>query len=195
MALTALRCGLLPRLYSIVMVILLLFGLLSLTHAATQESAKEYQIKAVYLYNFTGFVTWPNNVFEDAKASFRICILGEDPFGRQLDLAVRGEKVEGRNVLVERIDSVQQSSGCQILFISESETSQLNPIFNALEKKPILTVSDMPEFVERGGMIKFYTNRRRQVRLAIDPETLQEAGLTVSGNLLRVSQIIKSRSR
>jgi len=64
----------------------------------------------------------------------------------------------------------------------------LRAVFDFLKNKPLLTVSDIPQFIESGGMLKFYLNRKRQVRLAIEPETLREATLQADANLLRISQ-------
>lgn len=49
----------------------------------------EYQVKAVFLFNFAQFVTWPS---QPADAPLVIGILGDDPFGSYLDETVRGEK-------------------------------------------------------------------------------------------------------
>lgn len=46
-----------------------------------QNDSIEYKIKAGYLYNFTKFITWP----EDGAAAFNLCILGEDPFKSIID--------------------------------------------------------------------------------------------------------------
>jgi len=155
-----------------------------------QESAKEYQIKAVYLYNFSSFVSWNKEAFANDQAPFLYCILGDNPFGTQLDLTVHEENVEGRPIQTKYLTQVEQITGCQVVFVAPSEETKLQAILAYLRQRPILTVSDIPNFVEQGGMIKFYTNQRRQVRVAIDPEMLQKAGLGVSGNLLRVSEVI-----
>src|SRR4051794_16733239 len=51
----------------------------------------EYQVKAVFLFNFAQFVSWP--LSQPADAPFVIGIVGDDPFGSYLDETVRGEKV------------------------------------------------------------------------------------------------------
>src|SRR3954465_7552466 len=69
--------------------------------ASAQQVSKDYQIKAVFLWRLAQFVTWPTQAFEDDSTPFVIGVLGQDPFGEALDLAVRGETVRGRNVLVQ----------------------------------------------------------------------------------------------
>lgn len=171
---------------------LLLLGLaahdLPIARADT-TTAKEYQIKAVYLFNLTTFVAWPEELFhKNSDAPFQLCILGNDPFGERIDIVARGEKVEGRTIAVHRVRSVAEARSCQIAFISQSETRQIPYIIDNLPKG-VLTVSDSDAFIKQGGMVEFYTNRDRQVRLAVDPNTLQEGGLKASAKLLKISSI------
>ena len=64
--------------------------------AAQTPRASEYQIKAVFLFNFAQFVDWPPGAFPDSTAPLVIGVLGDDPFGPYLDETVRGETVRGR---------------------------------------------------------------------------------------------------
>ena len=64
------------------------------SHEAARAS--EYQVKAVFLFNFAQFVDWPASAFPDATAPLVIGVLGDDPFGPYLDETVRGETVRGR---------------------------------------------------------------------------------------------------
>src|SRR5881296_3853751 len=68
---------------------------------AQRAPVAEYQIKAVFLFNFAQFVDWPTNAFSEAQAPLVIGVLGEDPFGVYLDETVRGEKVNNRPVAVQ----------------------------------------------------------------------------------------------
>lgn len=154
-------------------------------------TAKEYQIKAVYLYNVIGFIQWPKNLKGD---EFRLCVLGDDPFGKRLDIVVRNEKMAGKPISVPRVRTVEEAGDCHTVYITQSEKERLPHILDNLPKG-ILTVSDNERFVQMGGMIEFYINRRRQIRLAVDPETLEEKDLAVSSKLLKISTIIGSGGR
>lgn len=170
--------------------IILLFLLSSslISHAA--PIAKEYQIKAVFLYNFANFIRWPYSVFTDYQAPFNICILGDDPFQEGIDVMVENEEVKGHVVKIQRLNNIVQVDSCQILFISQSEKFYLDQILYSLQQRPILTVSDMDNFVTQGGMIQFFEHNRR-VRFYIAINTLKKAGLKASVNLLRIAKIVR----
>lgn len=151
--------------------------------------AAEYHVKAVFLFNFAQFVDWPPAAFADSEAPFVICILGDDPFGDFLDQTVRGEQFHGRAFAVRRYKSADEIKTCQILFISEQGTEA---VLGRLKDRPVLTVSDDQGFAERGGMIRFITDRGR-IKLEINPTAAEAANLTISSKLLRVAEIATPR--
>jgi hypothetical protein len=148
--------------------------------------AQEYQVKAVFLYNFANFIKWPESAFANRYAPFNICILGDDPFGKEIDVAVENEKVNGHHVKIQRLDNMEKVDICQILFISASEKFQLSEILTFLKRYPILTVSDSNNFVVQGGMIQFF-KQGKQVRFYIASEIIKKVGLQISANLLRIA--------
>jgi hypothetical protein len=149
----------------------------------------EYQVKAVFLFNFTQFVEWPADSFPGPAAPFVIGVLGKDPFGSQLDEVVRGESVNKRPLVVERYRSVDEIRNCNILFIGSSELGFLPQILLALKGRSILTVSDADTAAEQGVMIRLVTESNR-IRLRIDVGAARAGNLTISSKLLRPAEII-----
>lgn len=152
--------------------------------------APEYQVKAVFVFNFAQFVEWPG----PAAASMRICILGDDPFGGLLDETVRGERLGTRPFEVRRFRAIGDVEGCDILFISRSEAERMSQILETLRNRPTLTVSDAADFAKRGGMIQFFNDKNR-VRLRINREAAERADLTISSKLLRVAELARGSTR
>jgi hypothetical protein len=68
-----------------------------------QAKASEYEVKAVYLYNFAKFVDWQVNATKSKEGPFTICVLGKDPFGSVLDATVADESIGGKRVIAKRI--------------------------------------------------------------------------------------------
>ena len=79
---------------------------------------------------------------------------------------------------------------CQILFISSSEANRLNKIIEALDKNAVLTVSDIPQFSQRQGMIQFVLEENR-IRFEVNLTATQRAGLTLSSELLKVATAVR----
>jgi hypothetical protein len=155
------------------------------------ETSPEYQVKAVFLFNFAQFVEWPPQSFEDPAAPFVIGVLGTDPFGSALESAVRGEILNGRSFVIERYRSVTEIRHCQILFISRSEAAHVDEISAALAGHSILTVSDIEDPAQHGVMIRFVAENNR-IRLRINADAAKAVGLSISSKLLRPAELVTS---
>ena len=173
-----------------VSVLLLTHGGISVGQTAPAPApAPEYQLKAVFLFNFAQFVEWPPNVLADPATPLVIGVLGEDPFGSYLDETVHNETVNEHPLVVRRFKGVDEITTCHILFISRREQARLKQILDGLGGRPVLTVSDADHFAGRGGMIRFVTEGGR-IRLRVNLEAAQAANLTLSSKLLRPAQIV-----
>jgi hypothetical protein len=150
-------------------------------------------VKAAYLYNFGKFVAWPSKVAAEGD-TFTICVLGEDTFVATLDRTVVGETINGKKAVVKRIGKSQDPLGCRILFISSSEENRLKEILTTLNWASILTVSDIPQFTRRGGMIQFIIETNR-VRFEVNLTNAERAGLTLSSQLIRVAISVRRNSQ
>ena len=157
------------------------------------QSAKETQLKAVLLFRLTQFVQWPESRFETPESPIVIGILGKDPFGDSLRIAVRGETSQNRPITLQPLERTEQAKSCHIVFISQSEAARVRQITTALAGNAVLTVSDMENFVRAGGgMVRFYTEQNK-VNLRINNETAKAAGLVLDSRLLRMADIVENR--
>ena len=156
-------------------------------HAAVV--ANEYQVKAVFLFNFSRFVEWPASAFASADAPFVVGVFGHDPFGGDLDEVVKGETVNGRPIVVKRVMTAADAATCQIVFIHQSEERRLGELLSVLGHRSTLTVSDVPGSAQRGVMIRLVTEKGR-VRMRVNVESAKAAELTISSNLLRAAEIV-----
>ena len=156
--------------------------------------ASEYQVKAVFLFNFAQFVEWPAVPTQDPQTPVIIGILGEDPLGTFLDETVRGERLAQRPFEIRRYRELTDIQACNILFISRSESERVGQILAGLKNRPILTVSDGDDFAKRGGMIQFVNDKNR-IRLRINVEAAQAANIVISSKLLRVAEIVRTSRR
>lgn len=166
-----------------------LLVLVLITAKAPAQTSQEYQLKAVFLTKFAGFVTWPKDTFPTISSPIVIAVVGEDPFGRALDEAVKGESVGGRPLLVSRVSRLEEALDSHIVYISRSERRGLDEMLAALAGRSILTVSETRRFAEDGGMINFFLSNGR-VRFEINPKAAEKAGLILSSKLLKVGTIV-----
>ena len=166
---------------------LLLLG--EMSPSAQTVASREYQIKAVFLFNFAQFVEWPRAAFAGDTSPIVIGILGEDPFGGYLDETVRSERVGNRPMRVQRYQRVDDITTCHVLFISRSEESRLGQTLASLKDRNILIVGDSDNFIQRAGMIQLATSQGK-IHLRINVNAARTSNLTISSKLLRSAEIV-----
>ncbi len=162
---------------------------LTAPEARAQQSPSEYQVKAAYLFNFLKFVEWPGQSPGDAPGPWLICVVGSNPFGNDLAQIVSGKSAQGHELQVKDSLLPADLHACHILFISASEKNRLPTLLAALKGSGTLTVADMDNFTESGGMVQFVEEDGR-VRFVINVGATSGAGLKVSSKLLSLAQSV-----
>ncbi|HEX3673804.1 MAG TPA: YfiR family protein [Rhizomicrobium sp.] len=157
--------------------------------AAAQDNPVEYGVKGAYLYKFLPFVGWPAAALPSPNAPLTICILGHDPFGPVLDKAVADQHVDARAIAVRRVETVD--AGCQVVFVGIADPQAEGAALQALQGKPVLTVTDSG--APAPGIIAFAIEANH-VRFDIDDAAAARNGLTISSKLLSLAHAVKLRS-
>lgn len=164
-----------------------------ITVSAAPDAYKEYEVKAVFLFNFAQFVEWPEGAFPDASAPLCVGVMGDDKFAALLEQTVKGETVKGRALAIKRIRDMAEAATCHVLFISRGEESRLPKIFGLLGNAGVLTVGECSGFAIRGGGINFFIQGNK-IRFEINPESVRQKGLKISSQLLSLARIIEADS-
>jgi hypothetical protein len=182
------------RVQSLILVPILCALFVSVRAPAQQAKPNEYQVKAAYVYNFGKFVKWPTDAAANRSSGFTICVLGDDPFGTVLQSTLASESLGGKPVAVKRVPTPEDAASCHILFLSTVQETKLKEILAALGQAPVLTVSDIPEFSQRGGMIQFVLQGDR-VRFEINRANAEGNGLNLTSDLLKVAVVVRGSVR
>ena len=154
----------------------------------------EYQVKALFLMNFTKYVDWPAGTFAQTNAPIIIGVYGENHFGDDLQKAVAGREVNGRSIVIRQLDGTNDLVKCQVLFISRSEEKNQGQILHQLKVSPVLTVGESEQFIAQGGTINF-AMKGGKVRLEINVPAAQQANLQLSSKLLSVADVVKGKPK
>ncbi|MCZ6872572.1 MAG: YfiR family protein [bacterium] len=174
----------------IVMIVVCVVASGTLNTQPAHASLREYKLKAAFLYNFVKFVKWPTAAFADTNTPIVIGVLGEDPFGVALE-AIENKTIGGRQLVIKRYKGLQDLEPSHILFISSSERARLPQILVNLKGASVLTVGEMVQFAQSGGIINF-TRRKNKIRLEINLDAAKRAGLKISSQLLKLAKVIKA---
>lgn len=170
------------KLSPILVALLLTYGIALAQNPPLTES----KLKAAFLFNFAKFVEWPPAAFAATNSPITIGILGDNPFGSDLEDIVRDKTINNRSIVIKTLHSVTQSTNCQVLFFGTTEKKRMEEMIASLGNASILTVGDGDPFTETGGMINFIKEGNK-IRFRINEVAAQHAGLKISSKLLSLA--------
>ena len=157
---------------------------------AAAAPAREYEIKAAFLYNFTKFVDWPAQTFANANAPIVIGVLGDSPCAQALERLVKDRKVNGRTIVVRQIASAGEAKVTHMLFVGSAHEAQFAGLKPAIESLPVLTVGESPGFATLGGAVDFVPQGDK-IRFEINIGVAERAGLKISAQLQKLATVVR----
>jgi hypothetical protein len=157
--------------------------------AAAVSQPSQSDVEAAYLFDFGKFTRWPAGV---DQGTMTLCIAGSSSFSAGLEKIVANENISGRTLNVRRVEHAGDEAGCAILFIDATQRERAEELLQAVVDKPTLTVSDLPDFLSRGGMIQFQLVAKR-VRFSVNLDAVNRGHLAISSELLKVAMSVKGR--
>ena len=149
----------------------------------------ESQVKALFLYNFTRYVSWPEGAFANESAPIVIGVAGATPVLGHLRAVAEADPGEGRPTRVVEYDVTSAPESIHILFVSSRERSRYREHLTRSRGHPVLTVGEHPSFTNAGGMIHFHL-RDNRVRMAIRPAAARRENIVLSSQLLRLADLL-----
>jgi hypothetical protein len=172
-------------------VALIVFGMRpSPAHAAAPYP--EEAVKAIFLYRFAGYVTWPASTANAPQ--FTIAVLGAANVAEQLKEFLPAHPIQGRPARVATIQGLSQLGDAQMLYIGPGVTGRLSVLIEALKDRPVLIVTDQPGALEEGSTVNFLLEEQH-VRFEISTAAAKRSGLSIGSDLLAVAQRVKTARR
>jgi hypothetical protein len=147
---------------------------------STLTKEQEYDKKALFIYNFTSYVSWSK--FKGNE--FLIGIVGDSPINSFLASYTNGKSASKANIVVEKYVPARNY---QIIFISNAGAKDFSRIKKEFSGKPTLLVTENTLFDKTGAHISFYVDGDK-VNFTVNKANIEKAGLNVSSKLINFSQ-------
>ncbi len=144
----------------------------------------EVQIESAYVFNFIKFVEWPADTVKSG-GKIRLCVIGNNELQASL-AALNGRKAGAYELQIMPHGSSEALNTCHVLYIDQQEQRRLIPTLKSLGSKPVLTISDIPNFAERGGNIGL-VYQENKVLFEINLASTRIAGLRLSSQMLNLA--------
>ena len=153
------------------------------TRDAFSQSVSEDDVKAAMVFNFLRFSTLPN-----PSDKILLCVLSNYPGVNQIR-ALDGKSLGSSPVRIEIVEesAVLTRAQCQVAVYGELSPKAAGAL-QSLTRSGVLTIGQDAGFLERGGVIRFFSESNR-VRFEIDNESARSAGITISSKVLALARI------
>ena len=151
--------------------------------APVGPAPSEYDLKAVFLYNFTRYLQWPE---EDATGAFEIAVLGDSGIVAPLQEIAAKKTVRSAPIVVRRCEEPGQIGRPRILFLARPAAPSLKRALNAARGAGILTVGEEEGLAARGAAVNFVL-REETVKFEVSVKALKAAGIQAGSQLLKLA--------
>lgn len=150
------------------------------------DPAREASVKAVFLYSYGRYVTWPEEESGKIEDDFVIGVLGDSPVIDKLERIAKKRTIAGHPIRLIRVETPEKIPRCHILYVAgQADENLQKAIVAATADRPLLIVGETDGFAERGASINFYLSGN-SVRFQINAETVHQRGLQLNAQLLNL---------
>lgn len=176
-------------------VILLLLGVTGAAFPAPRPAGSipedpapsEHDIKAVFLYNFTRYLEWPEQ--EQGSGAFDIAVLGDSEILAPLREIAAKKTVRSVPIVIRPCLEIKQIGRPRILFIARSAARWLPQALDELRGAPVLTVGEEEGLARRGVAVNFVL-RDGAVKFEMNEQAIRAAGIQPSSQLLKLAILV-----
>jgi hypothetical protein len=168
----------------------MLWALLAPT-AALAQAATEAAVKAAFLYKFAGYVEWPAAAFADAEVPFVIAVAGADEIAAEVEKVVPGRTVNGRRIVVKRLQEGEDPQGAHLLFVGRAMPSaSARAMVRSAQRAGALTVTDAG--LENGAAINFIA-ADSHIAFEVSLDAAERGGHHISSRMLAIARRVVPR--
>ena len=162
------------------------------SHGVSKE-LDEYEAKALLVYNFIKYTSWPEGSFDNEKSPIQIAVVGNSIFFDSFK-NYQGKQVNGRTLKIVMLEMMTDFDGEHVLYLSGKWTASTKFFMKnvGLKERPILTVGESEDFVVNGGVISII-NENDHLALLTNPNAAKNSQLFLSSNLVKLSRQVSTR--
>lgn len=149
-------------------------------------SAQNYQLHAVYIYQFTKYIKWPDVT---SSEDFVIGVLGETPALEHLEKMAETKSAGNRDIVIRRFASINEVAQVHILFVPNGVVETLAPILNKTKETGTMLITEKEGFGLEGSNINFVERKGRLV-FELNTAAMEREQLKVSSELAKLAIVI-----
>ena len=143
------------------------------------NEGNEYQVKAMFVFNFIKYVEWPAT---NANTEFAIGVIGESEITEPLERIATQKKAGHKKIIIRKL-ALDDDTYCDIIIVSRSRSTKLEMLEKRYANKGVLIISDE---APNPAAINLIT-RESKVRFEINAAMAKNCGVKISSQLLTLA--------
>ena len=148
---------------------------------SVMKAQEEITISAA-IYNFTRYIDWP----DEGSNDFYIDIIGHKSVYEKLKELAVGKKVGTRLITVRYLESCNNISPCQILFVGFWQSKDMHVVTEKIGNAHTLIISEKDGLIDAGSGINFVI-RSNTIKFEIKRSNIVNHGLSLSSQLEQIA--------
>jgi hypothetical protein len=109
-----------------------------------------HEVYSMMVFNFVKYVQWPTN---EGGNEFVIGVVGNNDIYKTLTTWYGGKAKGSKTYVIKKFNSAAEVTGCQVVFIDHSKSSEFDAINEKVKGKGTLVVTDRNGMGYRGSCI------------------------------------------
>ena len=156
--------------------------------APDQGEEANAKIKAIYIYNFTKYIEWP----QDYKTgNFIVGVLGSNSsLLGELNKMASAKTVGSQKFEIKNIASAAEATNCHIVYILNDKSTQLADVVGKVKGKSALIVTDKEGLASKGAAINFVIVENKQ-KIELNKSNIERYKLKVAEQLVSMAVPVK----
>jgi hypothetical protein len=171
------------NLRAIAIALVLLCG--SLNKVKAQET--DYKAYTLFIYNFMKYVEWPE---AQSKGDFVLAVMGDSPIQKELQALASAKKIKGRNIVIRKCNTVEDTYGCHLVFVPSSKSAMVKNLKDQTKDKPVLIVGEREGLAKKGASLSFVTEDDDELKFDINKKEIEGHQLKISSQLVSLGTLI-----
>ena len=147
----------------------------------------DYKAYTLFVYNFMKYVEWPE---AQSKGDFIVAILGDSPINKELITLAASKKLKGRNIVIKKCNTFEETIGCHLLYVASSKSSIVKTIKDQTKDKPVLIVGEREGLAKKGASLSFVTMEDDELKFDFNKKEIEQHQLKIAGSLLTLGIVI-----
>ena len=147
----------------------------------------DYKAYTLFIYNFMKYVEWPE---AQSKGDFILAVMGDSPIQKELQALAAAKKIKGRNIVLRKCNTVEDTYGCHLVFVPNSKSTLVKTLKDQTKDKPVLIVGEREGLAKKGAGLSFVTLDDDELKFDINKKEIEGHQLKISSQLVSLGTVI-----